>query len=172
MLPEEVTKFIGKTGDVTIMEVEKGAIRRYAEAIDDPNPLYGDDEYAGNSKYGSIIAPPGFFGWPTKWARGSAFPVFSEAMLKLIAGLRNAGYSQIIVGAIDYEFFCPVRAGDTLSASSVIKDISERKDGDGKAVFVITEIIYTNQNNDLVAKVRQIFVNRQPGDSSGEGTNE
>ncbi|MFC2071132.1 MaoC family dehydratase N-terminal domain-containing protein [Chloroflexota bacterium] len=160
MLPEEVTKFIGKVEDVRVFEVEKGAIRRYADAIDDQNPLYRDEEYARNSIYGSIITPPGFFGWPAKWARGSAFPVFSEAMVEIIAGLAKAGYSQIIDGAIDYEFFCPVRAGDTLSASSVIKDITERKDRAVKSVFVITETTYTNQNSDLVAKVRQIFVNR------------
>ena len=44
------------------MEVEKGAIKKYADAVDDHNPLYWDDEYAKNSRYGSIIAPPGFFG--------------------------------------------------------------------------------------------------------------
>jgi len=160
MLPEEVTKLISQARSVKVLEVEKGAIKKFADAIDDPNPLYGDEEYARNSRYGSLIAPPGFFGWPTKWARGSTFPIFSEVMVELIAGLAKVGYSQTIDGGIDYEFFCPIRAGDTLSASSVIKDVTERKDSAGKAVFVITETTYTNQNSDLVAKVRQIFVNR------------
>ena len=44
MLPEEVAKFIGKTGDITVMEVEKGAIRRYDDAVGDFTPLYWDDE--------------------------------------------------------------------------------------------------------------------------------
>lgn len=167
MLPEEITKSIGEV-EVSIFEVEKGAIRKYADAVDDQNPLYWDEEYARKSGYGSIMAPPGFFGWPTKWGRGSTFPLFSEAMLKLITGLRDAGYTKIIDGAIDYEFFSPVLAGDTLSASAMIEDIAERKDGDGKAVFVITETTYTNQNSHLVAKVRQIFVNRQPGNFSEE----
>ena len=160
MLPEEVTKSIGKAGDVIILEVEKGAIRRYADAVDDQNPLYWDEEYARNSGYDSILAPPGFWGWPTKWARGSAFPVFSEAMVELIVALTRAGYNQTIDGGIEYEFFSPVRAGDTLSALSVIKDITEREDRVGKVVFVIAETAYTNQNGDLVAKVRHIFVNR------------
>ena len=171
MLPEEVTNFVGKAEGIRIFEVEKGAIRRYTDAVDDQNLLYRDEEYAGNSSYGSIIAPPGFFGWPTKWAKGSTFPVFSEAMLKLIAGLAKAGYRQVIDGATDYEFFWPVRAGDTLAASSVIKDVTERKDRTGNAVFVIIETTFTNQSSDLVAKVRQIFVNRQPIDYSIEETN-
>ncbi len=160
MLPEEVTKLIGQAGSVKVLEVEKGAIKKFADAIDDPNPLYWDEGYARNSRYGSLIAPPGFLGCPTKWTRGSTFPVFPEVLVELIAGLAKAGYSQTIDGGIDYEFFCPVRAGDTLSASSVIKDITEREDKAGKAVFIIAETTYTNQNNDLVAKVHQIFVNR------------
>ena len=61
MLPEEVTKLIGKAGEVRVFQVEKGAIERFADAADDQNPLYYDEEYARNSRYGSIIAPPGFF---------------------------------------------------------------------------------------------------------------
>ena len=172
MLPEEVTRSIGKAEDVRILEVEKGAIRRYADALDDPNPLYRDEEYARNSKYGSIIAPPGFFGWPTRWQRGSTFPAFPETTVELIIALAKSGYSQIIDGSIEYEFFYPIKAGDTLSASSAIKDISERKDNAGKAVFVIVDTNYTNQNNESVAKVRQIFVNRQPASNSREGIND
>ena len=46
MLPSEVIKLIGNAGDITIMEVEKGAIKRYVDAIGDFNPIYWDDEYA------------------------------------------------------------------------------------------------------------------------------
>ena len=58
MLPEEVAKFIGAGTGVVVFEVEKGAIKKFADAVDDGNPLYWDEEYAKNTKYGSIIAPP------------------------------------------------------------------------------------------------------------------
>ncbi len=156
MLPEEVTKFIGKSGDVRIMEVEKGAIRKLANAADDQNPLYWDEEYARNSRYGSIIAPPGFFGWPTKWTRGC--PLFSEATAELMSALAKVGYSRVLDSGVEYEFLSPVRAGDTLTASSTIKNIVERKGQGGKSVFMVTETTYNNQNGDLVAKVHQTFV--------------
>jgi len=35
-------------------------IKRFAQAIDDPNPLYHDEEYAKSSKFKGIIAPPLF----------------------------------------------------------------------------------------------------------------
>jgi len=48
MISEEVTNLIGKVGDIMIMEVERGAIKRYADAVDDRNPVYWDEEYARN----------------------------------------------------------------------------------------------------------------------------
>lgn len=158
MLPEEVTQFIGKSGDVRVFEVEKGAIRRFADAVDDPNPLYSDEEYARDSRYGSIIAVPGFFGWPTKGPRGSA--LIAESTAGLRPALAKAGYSRGLDGGIEYEFFLPIRAGDTLAASSVIKNIIEREGRAGKMAFIITETTYTNQNGDVVAKARGTSISR------------
>ena len=149
MLPEEVTKFIGTGGAGGTSEVEKGAIARYAEAVGDPNPLYWDEEYAKNSKYGSIIAPPGFFGWPVRRARGSA-----EAAPPQGPNLAKAGYGRVLDGGMEYEFINPIRAGDVLSSSSIIKDIMEREGRTGKMAFVIRETTYTNQKGEVVAKTR------------------
>lgn len=158
MLPEEVTQFIGKSTGVRVFEVEKGAIRRFADAVDDPNPLYWDEEYARNSRYGSIITPPGFFGWPARQPRGSALT--EESMAGLSMALAQAGYPRVLDGGIEYEFFCPIRAGDTLAASTVIKEIRERKGGTGNMVFLIRETSYINQNGDLAAKARSISIHR------------
>ena len=64
MIPEEMKECIGMVDPPAVYEVEKGSIRRYAEAVGDNNPLYRDEAYASKSRYGGIIAPPGFFGWP------------------------------------------------------------------------------------------------------------
>lgn len=156
ILPEEVTKFIGKDGEVTVLDVEKGAIRKFADAVDDQNPLYRDEEYARNSRYGAMIAPPGFFGWPAKWTKGG--PLFSEVTTELMAALAKVGYSRLFDAGIEYEFFSPVRAGDTLTAISIIKEIREREVRTGKMAFVFTETTYSNQDGDLVAKAQQTFV--------------
>ena len=64
MAIEDLQKeLVGRMAEPVVQIVERGAIARFAEAVDDPNPLYSDLEYAQNSRYGSIIAPPGFFGW-------------------------------------------------------------------------------------------------------------
>ncbi len=161
MLPEEVTKFIGLTS-TSIFEVEKEVIRRFADAVDDSNPLYWDEEYAKKSRYGSIIAPPGFIssywfsGRPTRWPNREA--ITTEAIFSLRSALDKAGFSRILDGGIEYEFFGPVRAGDTITVSSMIKNIIERTGQTGKMAFIVNDITYTNQNGDLVAKARSTLI--------------
>jgi len=166
MLPEEISQFIGKISDTSIFEVEKEAIRRFADAVDDTNPLYWDEGYAKKSRYGSIIAPPGFIssywfsGRPTKWPkRGEAT---SKVERQLSDALSKAGYTNpgVIDAGIEYEFFYPVRAGDTITVSSMITDIIEREGKTGKMAFVTTETTYINQNGDLVAKARETSIQR------------
>ena len=164
MLPEEVTKFIGQVSGTSIFEVEKEVIRRFADAVDDSNPLYWDEEYAKKSKYGSIIAPPGFISspWfsnrPTKWPKRDA--TASDATAGLRPALANAGLGRGLDGGMEYEFFAPVRAGDTITAESTIKDIIEREGSTGKMAFIISETTYTNQNGELVAKARGTSIHR------------
>ncbi|MFC1940078.1 MaoC family dehydratase N-terminal domain-containing protein [Chloroflexota bacterium] len=160
MLPEEVTGLIGKRGSIRILEIEKGAIRKFADAVDDWNPLYWDEEYARQSKYGAIIAPPGFFGWPTKWSKGTTFLHQANITAEARDALSKVGYSRSLDGGMEYEFFTPVRAGDTLVASSMIKDIVAREGKTGKLAFIFTETTYTNQNGDLVAKAIGTSIHR------------
>lgn len=158
MLPEKVTSLIGQTGDVIIMEIEKGAIKRYAHAVGDFNPLYLDEECARNSEHGSIIAPPGFFGWPSQWA--GHMPAINPLATALIAALSEAGFPRLLDGGTEYEFFYPIRAGDTLALQSRITRISDRETRSGKLVFSVFESAYTNQSGALVARTRWTLITR------------
>ncbi len=164
MLPKEVTQFIGKSSGSSIFDVQEETIRRFADAVDDPNPLYWDEEYAKKSKYGAIIAPPGFISspWfsnrPTKWPKkGTAS---SEATAGLRSALAKAGFGRVLDGGMEYDFFKPVRAGDTITSSTIIKDIIEREGATGKMAFLITETTYTNQKGEMVAKARATLITR------------
>ena len=160
-MQEEITKLMGKVGDIMITEVEKGAIRKFADAVDDHNPLYWDEEYAKNSRHGCIIAPPGFFGWPTKWIGAKpTFPTFAKLFDEAATTFAQIGYDRNVDGGIEYEFFHTVRAGDTLAALPRITNVSEREGKSGKLIFVSVETTYTNQNGDLVAKARQTSIYR------------
>ena len=160
MLPEEIKKLIGTSGKVQFYEVEKGAIRRFADAVDDANPLYYDEEYARNSKYGSIIAPPGFFGWPLKQARGS--PLAIDIPPELESAFVQAGYplSLVLDGGMEYEFFLPVHAGDVLSAATTVRSLRERSSETGTIIVAFLDTTYHNQHGVLVAKQQAMFIRR------------
>ena len=56
---EEATKQIGKAGEARTIEVERGAIRRFAEAIGDPNPVFNSEHEARQAHPVGMIAPTG-----------------------------------------------------------------------------------------------------------------
>lgn len=155
-ITDELKAMIGIImAEPTIIEVERGAIRRYADAIDDPNPLYRDVEYAKNSGYGELICPPGFFGWPVKAGGGPMWilDTFGDP-------LSRAGFPRILDGGIEYEFFIPIRAGDILTSYIKVADITERAGRTGNMLLVTLETTYLNQNGDIVAKARSSLIGR------------
>lgn len=156
MILEELKQYIGKVDPPHVREVERGAIRRYADAVEDDNPLYFDEEYARKSRYGTMIAPPGFFGWAT-----SSVPTL-ESVMGLMTAVVNAGFYRILDAGMAFEFFLPVRAGDVLIASPKVADVTEKEGKSGKMIMCSFETSYLNQNGDLVAKSYQKVICRQP----------
>ena len=168
MIPEEIKKLIGTSGSPKFYEVEKGAIRRFADAVGDDSPLYHDEEYARKSKYGSIIAPPGFFGWPLDQAGNS--PLAVDIPPELESAFEQAGYplSLVLDGGMEYEFFLPVRAGDVLSAVTIVRNLRERSNETGSIIVSFLDTTYHNQDGELVAKQQLMFVRRSINQSPKE----
>jgi hypothetical protein len=46
LVTDKLTSLLGQISPPAVLQVEAGAIARYADAIDDPNPLYRNVEYA------------------------------------------------------------------------------------------------------------------------------
>jgi acyl dehydratase len=136
---EEVLKQIGKTAEPRTYEVERGAIRRFAEAIGDPNPLFNHEAEARKTRYGGMIAPPTFC--------RSMMAVFPEVKID-IAGNRG------LDGGSDWEYFEPIRPGDRITVQSKIADIRESEGRLGPMVFTTIETTYTNQFGQVVARQR------------------
>ena len=158
MIPDEAKQFIGRTDPPIVRHVEKGAIKRYAEAVGNDNPLYTDEEYAARSRYRSIIASPGFFGWPTKTMRSCTG--LADIVGELQAALARGGFPRILDGGISYDFFVLVRTGDILIASPKVTALSEKEGKGGSMIICNFETTYTNQNGDLVARANQTFIAR------------
>jgi acyl dehydratase len=150
LITEELRKMIGVPGEPIVFKVEEGAIQRYAQAIGDPNPLFNDMENAGKNKYGRLICPPGFTGWPIK----SGFSAF-----KLVDALIKAGApTRLLDGGVEFEFIEPIGAGDVLTATTKIASMTERETRMGKTMFTTVETTYINQKKKMVLKARSTFI--------------
>jgi acyl dehydratase len=139
---------IGRTTSVSTMEVEKGHIRKFAQAIGDDSPLYHDEEYAKKSRYGGIVAPPTFattFGFESKES--------------VMAGL-DINYARLLHGEQEYEYFKPIKAGDVISFSTKITDITEKQGKSGAMDIVTTEMTGNNQDGEKVFVGRSTVVIR------------
>jgi acyl dehydratase len=149
MTVEEVIKgFIGRRGDVSIARVDKSSIQRHIEAVGDMNPLWQDEEYAKSLGYSGMPAPPSFFGRNAK--SGGEFP---QLLMDMVIGFSGVGYPVMLDGGIEYEFYRPVYAGDTLASVMSIDKASHKTTKSGKGMVVVeysTELL--NQDGEKVAK--------------------
>lgn len=136
---------IGVEREVGVYEIEKGMIRKFALAIDDPNPLWQDEEYAKESKYGSIIAPPTF--------------ILTIGLDQIEQELTSLSSMTTLHGSTELECYQPVRPGDKITVTRRLDNIRERQGrGTDKIVFMTFEITYKNHRQELVAKCRQILI--------------
>jgi len=60
ILTDEMLNAVGFATTPVTYEIERGAIRKFAQAIEDPNALFNDEQAARKTRFGGMIAPPTF----------------------------------------------------------------------------------------------------------------
>lgn len=127
-------------------DVTRDGIRHFAYCIPDSNALYLDEEYAATTRWRGIIAPPGYL-----YAHGS------PAWLGKMPGIRDSSGREM-TGSDNatetWEFFRPVRPGDTVLSHGKIAGIEPKKSRKlGEAALVNEEMRFTNQKGEIVARL-------------------
>lgn len=142
VITDEMRAAIGVESGPTVYVVERGAIMRFADSIADPNPLYRDEDYAKKTKYGGIIAPPGFFGIPVN---------LSERRVMI-----QSPFTRVFNGGNEYEYLRPIRAGETLYAYAKLADLHERqgRPGIGRMLIQVSETVFKDEKGEVVLKAR------------------
>ena len=148
VITEEMRNMLGVEVEPRVVEAEKGHIKKFAEAIGDPNPLRQDLEYAAKSRYGGIITPPTFF-------QELGLANIVHKLVDMECKLKRHLY-----GGVDTEYYNPIRPGDVLTARSKLADIYEKEGKDGKLIFMVFEATVTNQRGELVTISRHTFIKR------------
>ena len=132
------TEAIGKTYPAVTYAVGREKVREYASAVGETNPLYFDVDVARAAGYADVVAPPMFAVVYSALSVGP--PIFDPEV--------GINFAMMVHGGQEFEWGPLVVAGDEITTTARVKDISER-DGRGYYVF---ESISTNQRGEQVCR--------------------
>ena len=130
------TEAIGKTYPAVTYAVGREKVREYAYAVGETNPLYFDVDAARAAGYADVVAPPMFAVVYSAPAMGPAIFDPDVAM----------NFALMVHGGQEFRWGKPVVAGDEITTTVAVKDISVR---DGMAFYVF-ESESTNQDGEQV----------------------
>ena len=142
---------IGLEGDIDqVFEVEKGAIRKFVDAIGDTNPIYRDEEAAKAAGYDAIPAPPTF---PISFT----FNITSGGL----RGKVKLDMTRVLHGEQHFFYKRPLVVGDKLKAKQKIVDITTKEGKSGGMDFLTMDtVFYDLKTGEEVCNLRGVTVVR------------
>ncbi len=146
VITDKMRAEIGVESEPVTFEVDKTACRMFARAVGYTDPIYFDEEYAKSKGYRGIPAPVGFLG----------HVVYNPNEPQRLGGYfrTDTPFKRILNGGTDIAYFDTVCAGDVLTATSKLADLSEREGRLGPMLVTVTESTYRNQDGKVVARAR------------------
>lgn len=134
VISQEMESLLNKEFGPDVYEIEKGMLRRFAEAIEDPNPAWLE----------------------------TAPPTFAAALVptSLVHRLFNAEsrLKRLLNGASELEYFVPIKAGDVVSVTSKLTRLRQMEGKEGTTLFMFTEVICTNQHGEVAVKGKNTYI--------------
>ncbi len=111
-LRSRIGKKVESTVEPWVREATADSIRHYAYGIGDDNPLWTDPDYAADSLYGTLIAPP----------------TFLYATDRIISGYVGGlpGVHAMFAGS-DWRWYLPIEVGTRIQVEVYLKDLVEHE---------------------------------------------
>jgi acyl dehydratase len=130
------TQAIGKVFAPVDYAVGREKIREFASAVGETNPLYFEPEAARAAGYADVVAPPMF---AVVYASRSVAPALFDPEVGL-------NFAMMVHGAQEFAWGPLVVAGDDITTTTTVKDISDR----GEMTFYVFESVSRNQREETV----------------------
>ena len=132
------TQAIGKTYPPVQYAVGREKVREYASAVGETNPLYFDVEAAREAGYRDVVAPPMF---AVVYAARAVGPGLFDPDVGI-------DFARMLHAGQEFEWGPVVVAGDEITTTASVKDISER----GRMNFYVFESLSKNQDGEQVCR--------------------
>lgn len=175
-LTPEVRAMIGVSGDIVEAwgVVDGEYLRRFTQAVMDPDPRYWDQEYAEGTHYGEIITPPIMVSYLASRIRPDQDDPVTRAFEENpesdgIGSIERPGelppvptdLVRVLNAGNELEIYQYPSIGDKVFFQNKYSDIRERVGRDGRAFLIITrETTYKNQDGDLLCITRASTIRR------------
>jgi hypothetical protein len=145
---------VGAWSRAALNEIERGAVRRFGEALGETNPIYFDADAAKAQGYRDMVAP-------------LAFPFSLRSSL----GLQEVAPSHRTVLSSDQqiEAFETICAGDKILVSSRIAELTQRPGNTGPLEFVVIEDEGRSPEGKLIYRTRRTLIVRAGREQSSAG---
>jgi acyl dehydratase len=130
------TEAVGKTYPPVTYAVGREKIKEYASAVGETNPVHLDPGAAREAGYADVVAPPMF---AVVYSSPSVGPIIFDPEVGI-------DFAKMVHGGQEFVWEKPVVAGDEITTTAEVKDISEK---DGKGFYVI-ESVSKNQDGETV----------------------
>jgi acyl dehydratase len=152
-LPTTVVDVIGKTqyAETAAFPAERGYGWTSLASVQNGNPLFWDEAVAAELTGGPVLPPTTLSLWmrPHHWSpgvEGEGLALQTHFDLKEMLELPEA-----IISETSMAFYDPVRPGDVISYSQIVRSISEPKTTKlGTGRFWVIDVEYRNQDGTLV----------------------
>lgn len=139
---------IGRSTEPYVVEVERGAIRRFADAIGDPDPVWRDPEYAKSLGHADVIAPPTF---PVSFVMPGTPPWWEGLDRK-----------RFLAGEQGFHYVRAITAGDVLTCRMVLLDVLRKEGRSGVMDLMVQEVRGVDAGGRDVFTHRRTTVYRGP----------
>lgn len=169
LLTEAAKAYIGVSSEMLDAPepVEQGAVRRFAQAILDEDPIF----HTGHDIYGGPVAPPLFpqmmfkrpFGAPDPLREHARNPDYDGASggttqsLPQIPDFRGMG---VLNGGLEIEFLRYARHGEKVRMRSRYDDITEKQTSKGPIILLQIVSEYFTEDGELLVRIRQTSIRR------------
>ncbi|WP_102028449.1 MaoC family dehydratase N-terminal domain-containing protein [Salirhabdus sp. Marseille-P4669] len=134
--------FIGKKSNRIKNTVERGLVLRFAEAIQDNHPIYTNEKFGKESRYGKNIAPPTF---PIVFDFGT-IPDLKLPSIGLIHGEQHYHYER------------PLFVGEDVYCYSEVKDYYEKEGKNGLMGFLIIMRYGEDADQNILFTEKQVVI--------------
>ncbi len=153
-ITDEIRQLLNVERDVMVSPpISESDIRKWAIAVywpDTPPRQFWDAEYATTSRWGGIIAPNEFnpFAWPIE----------RREAVRIGGAIGTEPGRRVLNGGSEARYYAYMRPGDVIRSATTLADVYEKTGRLGTMMFLINEVRWTNQQDELVKVDRRTSI--------------